>query len=100
MRRMRRVKILATLGPASQDRAVLAQLFEAGADLFRINMSHASHAAMRERMAALNPGAAARIAERLLEANDRGYWAPNAETLDALRDAAAELEDRMEGVGA
>ncbi len=50
MRRMRRVKILATLGPASQDRAVLAKLFEAGADVFRINMSHASHDAMRERI--------------------------------------------------
>ncbi len=51
MKRMRRVKILATLGPASQDRAVLARLFEAGADVFRINMSHASHDAMRERVA-------------------------------------------------
>ena len=50
MRRMRRVKILATLGPASQDRAVLAKLFEAGADVFRINMSHATHDAMRERI--------------------------------------------------
>ncbi len=50
MRRMRRVKILATLGPASADRATLAKLFEAGADVFRINMSHASHDAMRERI--------------------------------------------------
>jgi pyruvate kinase len=47
---MRRVKILATLGPASQDRPMLAKLFEAGADVFRINMSHASHDAMRERI--------------------------------------------------
>ena len=50
MRRHRRVKILATLGPASEDRAMLARLFEAGADIFRINMSHASHDAMRERI--------------------------------------------------
>ncbi len=50
MRRHRRVKILATLGPASQDRMMLAKLFEAGADIFRINMSHASHDAMRERI--------------------------------------------------
>ncbi|HEY0778259.1 MAG TPA: magnesium chelatase subunit H [Gemmatirosa sp.] len=57
-------------------------------------------AEMRERLAALNPAAAAGIAERLLEANDRGYWAPDAATLDALRDAAAELEDRMEGITA
>ncbi len=53
MRRLRRVKILATLGPASQDPAVLARLFEAGVDVFRINMSHASHDAMRERIRAI-----------------------------------------------
>ncbi|MGO9770143.1 MAG: pyruvate kinase [Roseiarcus sp.] len=51
MRRRRRIKIIATLGPASADRATLAALFEAGADVFRINMSHASHDAMRERVA-------------------------------------------------
>ena len=50
MRRHRRVKILATLGPASQDREMLVKLFQAGADVFRINMSHASHDAMRERI--------------------------------------------------
>ena len=43
MRRQRRSKIVATLGPASSDRAVIARLFEAGADVFRINMSHTSH---------------------------------------------------------
>ena len=53
MRRLRRVKILATLGPASQEPAVLARLFEAGVDVFRINMSHASHDAMRERIRAI-----------------------------------------------
>ena len=40
MRRHRRVKILATLGPASSDEAVVAKLFEAGVDIFRLNMSH------------------------------------------------------------
>ncbi len=39
MRRLRRVKILATLGPASQDRAVVKRLLDAGVDIFRINMS-------------------------------------------------------------
>ncbi|MGD1037393.1 MAG: pyruvate kinase [Roseiarcus sp.] len=53
MRRRRRVKIIATLGPASADRSVVAALFEAGADVFRINMSHASHDAMRERVATI-----------------------------------------------
>jgi len=51
MRRRRRIKIIATLGPASAERAVVASLFRAGADVFRINMSHASHDAMRERVA-------------------------------------------------
>ena len=54
--------------------------------------------AMRDRLATLNPSAAAGMAAKLLEANDRGYWTPDAETLDALRDAAADLEDRLEGV--
>lgn len=43
MRRMRRVKIVATLGPASQDEKTIEDLARAGADVFRINMSHASH---------------------------------------------------------
>jgi pyruvate kinase len=51
IRRSRRIKIIATLGPASTERAVVASLFVAGADVFRINMSHASHEAMRERVA-------------------------------------------------
>jgi pyruvate kinase len=49
--RRRRIKIIATLGPASADRNAVAALFAAGADVFRINMSHASHDGMRERVA-------------------------------------------------
>ena len=48
MKRLRKVKILATLGPASSEEAMIQKLHEAGADLFRINMSHTSHEAMRE----------------------------------------------------
>jgi pyruvate kinase len=48
MRRLRRIKILATLGPASSDSAMIRRLFEAGADVFRINMSHTSHDKMRD----------------------------------------------------
>lgn len=47
MRRNRRVKILATLGPASNTREVIEKLFVAGADVFRINMSHTDHDTMR-----------------------------------------------------
>lgn len=47
MKRNRKVKILATLGPASSEESMIRKLHEAGADLFRINMSHASHDVMR-----------------------------------------------------
>ena len=48
MRRLRRTKIVATLGPASSESATIARLFEAGADVFRINMSHTTQPRMRE----------------------------------------------------
>ena len=48
MRRNRRVKILATLGPASSTQEMIEKLHTAGADVFRINMSHADHDLMRE----------------------------------------------------
>ncbi|WP_299549645.1 magnesium chelatase subunit H [uncultured Tateyamaria sp.] len=55
---------------------------------------------MRQRMADLNPTASSRMANRLLEASDREYWAPDAETLAALQDAADALEDKLEGIAA
>jgi pyruvate kinase len=48
MRRTRKTKILATLGPASSTPERIKALFEAGADVFRINMSHTSHAALAD----------------------------------------------------
>jgi pyruvate kinase len=53
MRRLRRTKVVATLGPASGNPEMIARLFEAGADTFRINMSHSSHDRMRELVAAI-----------------------------------------------
>jgi pyruvate kinase len=50
MRRSRKTKIVATLGPASSSSDQLKALFEAGADVFRINMSHTP----RERLAELH----------------------------------------------
>ena len=43
MRRHRNVKIVATLGPASDDYETIRALSEAGADVFRLNMSHGTH---------------------------------------------------------
>lgn len=43
MRRRRDAKIVATIGPASNSKAVITQLFEAGIDVFRLNFSHGTH---------------------------------------------------------
>jgi magnesium chelatase subunit H len=54
---------------------------------------------MRDRIAALNPTASARLTNRLIEAQERSYWAPDEAMLAALRGAGEELEDRLEGIG-
>jgi magnesium chelatase subunit H len=54
--------------------------------------------AMRDRLAALNPTASAKIANRLIEAHERRYWQPDEATLANLRRAGEELEDRLEGI--
>jgi len=51
MRRLRNVKIVATLGPASDDYDTIRALNEAGADVFRLNMSHGTHDEIRARHA-------------------------------------------------
>jgi len=64
----------------------------------RLTQTYVVDPEMRERLASLNPTASAKIASRLLEAHERGYWKPDAELLSALRDAGDEIEDRLEGV--
>ncbi|MFO0043083.1 MAG: magnesium chelatase subunit H [Pseudomonadota bacterium] len=53
---------------------------------------------MRERLVALNPAASAKVANRLLEAQERRYWQPDDATLEALRSATQDVEDRLEGI--
>ena len=53
---------------------------------------------MRDRLGRLNPTAAGKVANRLIEASERQYWTPDAELLEALRRAGEEFEDRIEGV--
>jgi magnesium chelatase subunit H len=53
---------------------------------------------MRERLAKLNPTAAARLANRLTEASQRNYWQPDSAMLSAMQQANDALEDRLEGV--
>lgn len=54
--------------------------------------------AMRDRLAELNPKAAVKVVHRLLEAERRKFWQPDAETLAALHQASDDLEDRLEGI--
>ena len=42
MKRNRKAKILATLGPASSSEEIIDKLFVAGCDVFRLNFSHGS----------------------------------------------------------
>lgn len=51
--RSRKVRILATLGPASRSPEMIRKLAEAGADAFRVNMSHGTHADHEELIAAI-----------------------------------------------
>jgi pyruvate kinase len=50
MRRSRRTKIVATLGPASSTPEMIQKLFQTGADVFRLNFSHGEHKDHAERM--------------------------------------------------
>jgi pyruvate kinase len=53
LRRRRRTKVIATLGPASSTPEVIERLFRAGADIFRLNFSHGSHADHAARIATI-----------------------------------------------
>ncbi len=51
MRRGRNAKVVATLGPASATPESIRALFDAGADVFRLNFSHGTHDQHKERLA-------------------------------------------------
>ena len=53
LRRHRRTKIIATLGPASASAEMIEKLFRAGADVFRLNFSHGSHEVHAATLAAI-----------------------------------------------
>ena len=50
MRRTKHAKIVATLGPASDERETIQALFDAGADVFRLNFSHGKHEDHKRRL--------------------------------------------------
>ena len=53
---------------------------------------------MLERLRDLNPHSAHSLAQRLLEANGRGYWEVDEGVLERLREISRDLEDQLEGV--
>ena len=66
----------------------------------RLSETYVLNEDMRNRLTDLNPAASAKLASRLLEAHERRYWEPDAETLAALETAVDDIEDRLEGVAA
>ncbi|MCC5887577.1 MAG: magnesium chelatase subunit H [Gammaproteobacteria bacterium] len=64
----------------------------------RLTQTFVLDADMRERLAELNPTASARFMNRLLEAHERDYWTPEPDVLEVLRQAGADIEDRLEGI--
>ncbi len=64
----------------------------------RITETYVLDEAMRQRIAEMNPRAAAKVANRLIEASERKYWSPDAATLAALQAASDAAEDILEGV--
>ena len=55
---------------------------------------------MFNRLLEMNPHSARSLTNRLLEAHTRGYWNPNEEIVEKLRDIVRYPNDRLEGVGA
>jgi magnesium chelatase subunit H len=64
----------------------------------RITEAYVLDETMRDRIAEMNPRAAAKVANRLIEASDRKYWSPDPATLAALYAASDAAEDILEGV--
>jgi magnesium chelatase subunit H len=85
-------QVTATLGWSATTGAVPDWVYQKISETFVLD------AEMRDRLARLNPKASARMANRLIEAQQRRFWAPDAATLAALMDASADIEDRLEGL--
>jgi magnesium chelatase subunit H len=85
--------VTATMGWSATTGEVSPWVYQQISETFVLND------AMRDRLAALNPKACAKVANRLIEASDRRFWSPDAATLEALHAAADAIEDVLEGVG-
>jgi len=66
----------------------------------QFNETYLQDKEMLERLRKLNPYATISMTRRLLEANSRGFWETDEGTLEELRELYADLESRIEGIGA
>ena len=96
---LRSTKIVATLGPASSDRAMIARLFDAGVDVFRINMSHTPHDKLREMVIGIQASAeqVGRSAEQLAHTS-ASVAAASAQQSEATSATAAAGEEMTVGI--
>src|ERR1700690_1656878 len=60
LNKLRKTKIIATLGPATESAEMIGNLMEAGVNVFRLNMSHAPHDWVRRVVPDIRAAAAAR----------------------------------------
>src|SRR5262245_33020596 len=58
---LRKTKIIATLGPATESAEMIARLIDAGVNIFRLNMSHAVHDWVRRVVKDIRAAAASRL---------------------------------------
>ncbi|MFD2738239.1 pyruvate kinase [Sulfitobacter aestuarii] len=99
MRRLRNVKIVATLGPVSETREMIGALHRAGADVFRLNMSHGSHDEIREKhriireVEAESGGAIGILADLQGPKLRVGIFADGSEQLDEGADFRLDLDE-------
>jgi magnesium chelatase subunit H len=86
------VQVTNTMGWSATTGQVEPWVYAKIADTFMLDPQ------MRARLADLNAASAVKVANRLIEASERNYWSPDEATLDALRRAGEDIEDRLEGV--
>ena len=86
------------LGPLRRAEEELNRRHAAGLTVRAYNLGAPLDEEMLERLSRLNPHSARSLVARLLEAEGRGFWKAEAAVVEKLRDAFADLEDRIEGV--
>src|SRR5262245_58130237 len=101
----RRTKIVATIGPASRDPAVVEELIRSGVNVFRLNFSHGTHEEHRENVSRIR-AAGGKLGEPVAILADLcgpkirvGMFASGAVTLTTGEDVTVTTRDVQGGPG-